>query len=66
MKQVINPIESSVLQDIVNLYLDDLKSDQHASEHTCCIACARTAIVEAISNYRSLDNVLENASTGVD
>ena len=51
----INPIERSLLTDLVGLYTCDLSREQHQYCHVRCIACSKAAIVRAISKYRELD-----------
>ncbi len=51
----INPIERSLLTDLVGLYTCDLSRESHQPCHVRCIACSKEAIVRAISRYRELD-----------
>jgi len=51
----INPIERSLLTDLVGLYTCDLSRELHQPCHVHCIACSKEAIVRAISHYRELD-----------
>jgi hypothetical protein len=51
----INPIERSLLTDLVGLYTCDLSREPHQPCHVRCIACSKEAIVRAISRYRELD-----------
>jgi hypothetical protein len=51
----INPIEHSLLTDLVGLYTCDLKRESHRACHTRCIACSKQDIIRAISRYRELD-----------
>ena len=51
----INPIERSLLSDLVGLYTCDLKQAVHLACHARCIACSKEAIVRAIFKYRELD-----------
>lgn len=51
----INPIERSLLTDLVGLYTCDLTREPHQSCHARCIACSKEAIVRAISRYHELD-----------
>lgn len=53
--EFINPIELSLLTDLVSLYICDLKRELHESSHAQCIPCSKEAIVRAISRYRELD-----------
>jgi hypothetical protein len=51
----INPIERSLLSDLVGLYTCDLTRELHVRCHARCIACSKEAIVRAISRYCELD-----------
>lgn len=51
----INPIERSLLSDLVGLYTCDLKREVHIACHARCVACSKEAIVRAISKYRKLN-----------
>ncbi len=53
--EFINPVELSLLTDLVSLYTCDLKRELHEYRHARCIACSKEAIVQAISRYRELD-----------
>lgn len=57
MEQFINPIERSLLTDLVGLYTDDLASEGHAESHHECLACAKQAIIDAIAAYERLDSI---------
>ncbi len=50
----INPIERSLLTDLVGLYTCDLTRESHETGHLRCIPCSKEAIVHAISLYREL------------
>jgi hypothetical protein len=52
---LINPIERSLLSDLVGLYTCDLSREAHLGCHAKCVACSKEAIVRAISKYRELD-----------
>ena len=54
-EQLINPIERSLLTDLVGLYTCDLKTEKHLPAHALCLACSKEAIVRAILAYQSLD-----------
>jgi hypothetical protein len=54
-EQLINPIERSLLTDLVGLYTCDLKTEKHLPAHALCMACSKEAIVRAILAYQSLD-----------
>ncbi len=54
-EQFINPIERSLLTDLVGLYTCDLTTEKHLPTHTLCLACSKEAIVRAILAYQSLD-----------
>jgi phosphoribosyl-dephospho-CoA transferase len=56
----INPMERSLLTDLVGLYTCDLSREPHQPCHARCIACSKEAIVRAILHYRELD-ALERA-----
>ena len=51
----INPIEQSLLCDLVGLYSCDLNRELHQETHERCIACSKQAILQAIAHYRDLD-----------
>lgn len=51
----INPIESSLLNDLKGLYTCDLKRERHARPHRRCFACRKKAIVIAIARYQQMD-----------
>ena len=52
----INPIESSLLTDLVDLYSCDLTREKHLPGHFRCIACSKADIIRAILRYRELDS----------
>lgn len=54
-ERYINPIERSLLNDLVGLYTCDLSTEEHLPEHELCLACSKEAIVRAILAYQSLD-----------
>jgi hypothetical protein len=54
-EQLINPIERSLLTDLVGLYTCDLTTEKHLPAHALCLACSKEAIVRAILAYQSLD-----------
>lgn len=54
-ERFINPIERSLLTDLVGLYTCDLTTEEHLPAHTLCLACSKEAIVRAILAYQSLD-----------
>lgn len=51
----INPVESALLSDLVDLYNCDLARQGHLPGHSGCIACSKEEIVSAILRYRNLD-----------
>lgn len=51
----INPIERSLLNDLVDLYTCDLTVEKHRPSHGQCLACSKESIVRAILTYQSLD-----------
>lgn len=51
----INPVESSLLTALVDLYSSDLAREQHLPEHSNCLACSKEDIIRAISQYRKRD-----------
>lgn len=51
----INPIERSLLNDLVDLYTCDLTREAHLPGHFHCIACSKEEIIRAILHYRELD-----------
>lgn len=51
----INPIERSLLTDLVDLYTCDLTVEKHEPSHGHCLACSKEAIVQAILTYQDLD-----------
>jgi hypothetical protein len=54
-ERFINPIERSLLTDLVDLYNCDLSTEEHLPVHELCLACSKEAIVKAILAYQSLD-----------
>jgi len=54
-ERFINPIERSLLTDLVGLYTCDLSTEEHLPAHELCLACSKEAIVKAIVAYQSLD-----------
>lgn len=60
MDQFINPIERSLLNDLIGLYSCDLTREQHHSDYAQCIACAKAAIILAIVRYCVLDAKARN------
>lgn len=54
-EKFINPVESALLNDLVNLYTCDLVWQKHLPGHSGCIACSKEEIVTAILRYRDLD-----------
>lgn len=57
-ERFINPIERSLLTDLVGLYTCDLTTEEHLPAHELCLACSKEAIVKAILAYQSLDDRL--------
>ena len=57
-ERLINPIERSLLTDLVSLYTCDLSTEEHLPAHELCLACSKEAIVKAIVAYQSLDACL--------
>ena len=57
-ERFINPIERSLLTDLVSLYTCDLSTEEHLPAHELCLACSKEAIVKAIVAYQSLDACL--------
>lgn len=55
----INPIELSLLTDLVGLYTCDLSREYHQYCDESCIACSKEAIIAAIQHYRKLDASVE-------
>ncbi|CAN5535418.1 hypothetical protein BH11CYA1_BH11CYA1_49020 [soil metagenome] len=53
--EFINPIEQSLLDDLVSLYSCDLSRERHKKSHARCLACSKEAIIRAILHYRELD-----------
>jgi hypothetical protein len=58
MNQFSNPIENSLLQDILHLYACDLERDAHTGGHFECLACSRLAIIDAINQHNNLIGLL--------
>ena len=54
-ERFINPIERSLLTDLVGLYTCDLSTEKHLPAHELCLACSKEAIVKAIVAYQSLN-----------
>ena len=55
IEDYINPIERSLLADLVDLYTCDLTVEKHKPAHGQCLACSKEAIVQAILTYQDLD-----------
>jgi hypothetical protein len=53
--QLINPIENSLLLDLLGLYRCDLSRGKHSLRHSRCVACSKQAIIDANCQYRRLD-----------
>ena len=51
----INPIERSLLSDLLGLYTCDLERERHLPGHARCLACSKEDIIRAISRYIALD-----------
>lgn len=58
IEDYINPIERSLLTDLVDLYTCDLTVEKHEPSHEHCLACSKEAIVQAILSYQDLDALL--------
>jgi len=54
--QFINPIEDSLLEDLVGLYRCDLKREKHSLLHVRCLACSKQAIISAVLRYRAINS----------
>jgi hypothetical protein len=54
MDRLINAIESSLLDDLINLYQCDLRREAHQACHVECLVCAKLAIVDSIEQYRAM------------
>lgn len=54
--QLINPIENSLLEDLVGLYMCDLKREKHSLLHVRCLACSKQAIISAVLRYQALNS----------
>ena len=54
-EKFINPIESSLLSDLVELYTCDLTREKHLPGHLSCLACSKQDIIRAILRYKDLD-----------
>lgn len=54
MNQFINPIEESLLTDLVSLYSSDLQIQAHTDCHERCSACSKQQIIEVINRHRNL------------
>ena len=55
IEDYINPIERSLLTDLVDLYTCDLSVEKHEPSHGHCLACSKESIVRAILTYQDLD-----------
>ncbi|MDQ5937418.1 MAG: hypothetical protein QG574_4777 [Cyanobacteriota bacterium erpe_2018_sw_21hr_WHONDRS-SW48-000092_B_bin.40] len=55
IEDYINPIERSLLTDLVDLYTCDLTVEKHEPSHGQCLACSKEAIAQAILTYQDLD-----------
>jgi hypothetical protein len=55
--QFINPIEDSLLEDLVGLYRCDLMREKHSLLHVRCLACSKQAIISAVLRYRALNSL---------
>ena len=62
----INPIERSLLSDLVGLYTCDLTRESHQACYARCIACSKKAIVRAILRYQMLDECMRVANPKAD
>jgi hypothetical protein len=59
----INPIERSLLADLIGLYACDLRREPHRDNHIDCIACSKQEIIRAIERYRELDSMARKLET---
>lgn len=50
--EFINRIEASLLNDLLELYQDDLKTEEHTDIHKFCLACCKGRIIAAILHYQ--------------
>jgi len=55
MTDCINPVERSLLEDMLALYGDDLTREQHLVHHDCCLVCCKEQLIQAILQYQKLD-----------
>lgn len=53
-----NPIEQSLLNDLMSLYRDDLTREFHETTHETCPACSKEALIAAIHNHQKLNENL--------
>jgi len=57
MNRVINPIEESLLNDLIELYQSDLDDgEEHSDEHKDCLACSKKKILEVLKAHIDLVN----------
>jgi len=57
MNRVINPIEESLLNDLIELYQSDLgDGEEHSNEHNDCLACSKKKILEVLKAHIDLVN----------
>ena len=50
--EFINRIEASLLNDLLELYQDDLRSEEHSDLCRFCLACCKGRIIAAILRYQ--------------
>lgn len=61
MKDFINPVESSLLQDLLALYGDDLTRERHLLQHDSCLVCCKERLISSILQYQQLDASLRQS-----
>lgn len=66
MQQFINPVEFSLLNDLVVLYRDDLIRQQHLACHDGCLACSKEQVIAVILRYQQLDAALRQSENSSD
>lgn len=58
----INPVERSLLEDMLALYGDDLTRERHLVHHDRCLVCAKEQLIVSILQYQKLDASLRQSA----
>ncbi len=54
MNMFTNPIECSLLQGLVDLYVSDLEHEVHSYRHLQCLSCSKRAVVNILTRHQKL------------